>query len=195
MASRATGETPAQQKSQSKAHLHPRPRPPPVKRFITTDNDDGKSIFLDHLSETPPLTVHPDGLESTFYYGTTQSIPNLSGEGDVAAYEHLIDNPPGIIIPNGTVARLIDFPPGYESPMHRTISINYGCVIQGEIEMVLDSGEARRLGPGDAAVQRAANHAWKNLSSTQWARMVAFAVPVIPWENRGPLKETGTDNL
>lgn len=165
-----------------------------VKRYITTDNSDGKSVFLEKLSEIPPLNVHPDGLESTLYYGTTETIPNVTGERDITAYEHLITNPPGIIIPNGTVARLIDFPPGYASPMHRTISVNYGCVIQGEIEMILDSGESRRLFPGDVAVQRVANHAWRNPSTTQWARMVAFAVSAIPWEGR-TLEETGTEKL
>ncbi|RBR22531.1 hypothetical protein FVER53590_25055 [Fusarium verticillioides] len=38
--------------------------------------------------------------------------------------------------------------------MHRTLSIDYGVVIEGEMELVLDSGENRAMKRGDVAVQR-----------------------------------------
>ena len=56
--------------------------------------------------------------------------------------------------------------------MHRTISVDYGIVTAGEIESVMDSGESRRLRVGDIMVQRETNHAWRNPSEDQWARMV-----------------------
>jgi hypothetical protein len=56
--------------------------------------------------------------------------------------------------------------------MHRTQSLDYGIVIEGSIEMILDSGETRLLYPGDVAVQRATMHAWRNPSKTEWTRMV-----------------------
>ena len=55
--------------------------------------------------------------------------------------------------------------------MHRTVSLDYGIVLEGEIELVLDSGEARRMAIGDVAIQRGTMHAWKNVGST-WARLV-----------------------
>ena len=55
--------------------------------------------------------------------------------------------------------------------MHRTQSLDYGVVLEGEMEMILDSGEKRIMGRGDLAVQRGTNHAWRNTSDTQWARM------------------------
>jgi quercetin dioxygenase-like cupin family protein len=58
-------------------------------------------------------------------------------------------------------------------------------VVQGEVEMILDSGETRRLLPGDIAVQRAVNHAWRNVSRTEWARITAFVIPVVPVEVAG----------
>lgn len=97
----------------------------------------------------------------------------------MSEYTHLIANPPGIVIPNGCAARLVDFPPGYTTPMHRSISLNYNFVVQGEVEMILDSGETRRLVQGDMAVQRAVNHAWRNVSRTEWARITAFVVPAV----------------
>ena len=47
--------------------------------------------------------------------------------------------------------------------MHRTESIDYGIVLDGEIIMILDKEEVR-VGPGDIVVQRGTNHAWSNRS-------------------------------
>lgn len=47
--------------------------------------------------------------------------------------------------------------------MHRTESIDYGVVIEGELTLILDRGEAR-LGAGSVVVQRGTNHAWANRS-------------------------------
>ncbi|WAC70835.1 cupin domain-containing protein [Roseateles sp. SL47] len=53
-----------------------------------------------------------------------------------------------------------------ESPhplMHRTESVDYGVVIEGEMTLVLDVGEVS-LKPGSVVVQRGTNHAWANRS-------------------------------
>ncbi|UUX95114.1 cupin domain-containing protein [Aquabacterium sp. J223] len=47
--------------------------------------------------------------------------------------------------------------------MHRTESVDYGIVIDGELTLVLDEGEVR-LRPGTVVVQRGTNHAWANRS-------------------------------
>ena len=47
--------------------------------------------------------------------------------------------------------------------MHRTESIDYGVVIDGELTLILDRGEVR-LGAGSVVVQRGTNHAWANRS-------------------------------
>lgn len=47
--------------------------------------------------------------------------------------------------------------------MHRTQSIDYGVVIEGEMTLVLDKGEAL-LKPGSVVIQRGTNHAWANRS-------------------------------
>ena len=45
--------------------------------------------------------------------------------------------------------------------MHRTESIDYGIVIDGEIVLVLDDEEVE-LEPGNVVIQRGTNHAWAN---------------------------------
>ena len=47
--------------------------------------------------------------------------------------------------------------------MHRTQSIDYGIVIEGEMTLVLEAGETR-LRRGDVVIQRGTNHAWANRS-------------------------------
>ena len=47
--------------------------------------------------------------------------------------------------------------------MHRTQTIDYGVVIDGEMTLVLDTVETR-LQRGDVVIQRGTNHAWANRS-------------------------------
>lgn len=106
----------------------------------------------------------------------------LSDSKDLSIYQDDLANKPGIMIPGGSVLRLVDMRPGATSPMHRTVSLDYGVVLEGEVELVLDSGETRIMRRGDVSIQRGTNHAWRNVSGTEWARMlyVLFeAEPVI----------------
>jgi uncharacterized cupin superfamily protein len=58
--------------------------------------------------------------------------------------------------------------------MHRTRSIDYGIVLEGEIYMILDDSEVH-LRAGDIVVQRGTDHAWENRSN-QVARMAFILV-------------------
>lgn len=73
--------------------------------------------------------------------------------------------------------------------MHRTVSVNYNFIIEGELEIMLDSGETRLMKPGDVLVQRAINHAWRNPSSTKWARIAAVSFPAVA----DGMKESGLE--
>ena len=44
---------------------------------------------------------------------------------------------------------------------HRTDSLDYAVVLEGEITLLVDEGEAT-MRAGDVAVQRATSHAWSN---------------------------------
>lgn len=71
--------------------------------------------------------------------------------------------------PNGTKIRINEFFPGHinelgnQSPVHRTESIDYGIILEGEIWLVLDDSEVL-LKAGDVVVQRGTDHAWANRS-------------------------------
>ncbi len=58
--------------------------------------------------------------------------------------------------------------------MHRTESVDYGVVIEGEMTLVLDDSEVL-LKPGSVVVQRGTNHAWANRSGRP-CRMVFVLV-------------------
>ncbi|WP_209717183.1 cupin domain-containing protein [Duganella sp. 1411] len=47
--------------------------------------------------------------------------------------------------------------------MHRTESVDYGVVIEGEMTLVLDDSQVL-LKPGSVVIQRGTNHAWANRS-------------------------------
>jgi mannose-6-phosphate isomerase-like protein (cupin superfamily) len=53
--------------------------------------------------------------------------------------------------------------------MHRTDTVDYGIVLEGEISMLVDDGEVL-LRAGDVVVQRGANHGWVNRSG-KYCRM------------------------
>lgn len=145
---------------------------PAINRFITDHNDKAEAVFSNKVPEELQWEELPDGARFCLGY-TTDNFPVKVNDGtDIANYEKYLENKPGIMIPGGTVLRLVDMRPGVTSPMHRTVSLDYGVVLEGEVELVLDSGEVRLMKRGDVAIQRGTNHAWRNASSTQWARML-----------------------
>jgi uncharacterized cupin superfamily protein len=58
--------------------------------------------------------------------------------------------------------------------MHRTRSIDYALVLEGEIDMLLDDSEVH-LKAGDVMVQQGTNHAWVNRSQ-QVCRMAFILI-------------------
>ncbi|MEU4340835.1 cupin domain-containing protein [Nocardia sp. NPDC023852] len=58
--------------------------------------------------------------------------------------------------------------------MHRTPSLDYGVVLDGEIWLELDDGTRTRLTRGDTIVQIAGRHAWRN--KTDRPATVAFVL-------------------
>lgn len=70
------------------------------------------------------------------------------------------------VIEHGLFVRISDVPPtppGAEPYMHRTNSVDYLHVLEGEITMLLSEGvEPVILRKGDTIVQRATDHAWVN---------------------------------
>lgn len=145
---------------------------PEVYRYITTHDDSGKAIISTTIPETSSWTAAGPDAQFFLGYCTTNFPVELSSDEDIPKYKSFLEAPPGLVVHGGTVLRYVDMKPGLLSPMHRTTSLDYGVVLEGEVELVLDSGETRLLKRGDSAVQRGTNHAWRNTSRTEWARML-----------------------
>ncbi|OIW34540.1 hypothetical protein CONLIGDRAFT_9402 [Coniochaeta ligniaria NRRL 30616] len=149
------------------------PTPSPlraIQRFITTHTPSGAAVFDTTLPESPPAKVIECG--DTFVLGYATSQTPVDFASDLPRYTAYLSDLPGVMIPGGTVLRFVDLRPGGVSPMHRTVSLDYGVVIEGEVELELDSGEKRVMRRGDCSVQRGTMHLWRNTSQTEWARMM-----------------------
>ena len=125
----------------------------------------------------------PGGNALTMLWVTAESPVDVSGSADRA--ETKVGVPPPI---NGSIFRIVDFPPtrqphrrrsiitpccigmgidpatqGYtrHPNTHRTRSIDYAIVLEGEIDMLMDDTEVH-VKAGDVLVQQGTNHAWVN---------------------------------
>ncbi|KAF2192028.1 hypothetical protein K469DRAFT_732073 [Zopfia rhizophila CBS 207.26] len=126
---------------------------PILKRFIATHDESGKAVFSNAISEENVVKPLPDKTAGF-------------------ALRYATKDTHGIVISNGTVPIFANIAPNHLSPMHRTVSLDYGIVLEGDVELVLDSWETRRMKRGDVAIQRGMMHAWRNDSSTEWAKLV-----------------------
>ena len=87
---------------------------------------------------------------------TTNFPPDLNNDADVTEHEEKQKSGKlGLVSKGGTVLRYVDMKPGYTCMMHRTQSVDYGIVLEGEVESILDSGEVQLMKRGDVMVQRA----------------------------------------
>lgn len=152
-----------------------------LSRLVTTHNDSGEAVFAQTIEEDMPMREIGDGVTFSLAYTTDEFPAKLNGDRDIESYKKYLSEPPGLVVSSGTVCRIVDMPPRGESAMHRTVSLDYGVVLEGEVELVLDSGETRLMKRGDVAIQRGTNHAWKNVTPDVevegktvgvWARML-----------------------
>jgi quercetin dioxygenase-like cupin family protein len=168
---------------------------PPTSRYITThDPTTGKSVFSTEFPPDAPFSALPNGAVFTLDYTTTSTPVSFAGDSDLKSYgSHAAQTaslPPAFSTPGGTVIRHTLTPPGGVSPMHRTLTLDYMIVLDGEIELILDSGEKKTLKKGDTVIQRGTMHAWRNPSQTEWVRMLSILLPAEPLELNGTtLKE------
>jgi quercetin dioxygenase-like cupin family protein len=138
------------------------------RRVVTGHDKDGKSIFLsDGLP--PVIRAAPDGAEFVELWNTS-AMPAPIAREEPDPTERSLTVPPE---PNGTKIRINVFPPGAVSPTHRTQSVDYGIVLEGEITLILDDAETVLLA-GDVVIQRGTDHRWENRSGAE-TRM-AFAL-------------------
>jgi len=139
---------------------------PNLRRVVTGHDKDGRSVVL----IDGPCTFHGDlaaggwGVQD-IWESDTVPVPIDATEADPTA------GPVHFGIPeHGIRVRVTDLPPtkpGAEPFMHRTNSVDYLHVLEGEVVMLLDDDEHEVvLRKGDTIVQRATNHAWVNRSDS-----------------------------
>jgi len=128
------------------------------RRVVTGHDAGGKSVFLSD-GPTPTTRTAADG--ALFHeLWSTDAMPVPIAAEEPEPTERALTVPPG---PNGVKVRINSIPAGAASPMHRTETVDYGIVLEGEIVLVLDDSETT-LGPGDVVIQRGTDHRWENRS-------------------------------
>jgi len=152
-----------------------------VRRLVTGHHADGRSTVL-FDGPAPNVKQRKAGNASTLLWVTDETPARMEDE-DRAARE--IGVPPPR---RGTIFRIAEFPPGVggevrdnetvlrdfgigpdvkrgsaprHPAIHRTRSIDYVVVLEGEIDLLLDDRDVR-LKAGDVVVQQGTNHAWIN---------------------------------
>lgn len=163
---------------------------PPIHRVVTGHDAQGRSIVS---SEGPlPTIVEVAAIPGTLFHEvwSTSTTPVCVDNGADPTLGALVLSPPEqgtrirfVDIPPDTAEFLASADSKMheafsqigeaaastvqaDSPhplMHRTESVDYGIVIEGEMTLVLERGEVA-LKPGSVVVQRGTNHAWANRS-------------------------------
>ena len=158
--------------------------PKPIRRIVTGHNPAGTSVFLMDGPSPWEFNVGRGSVTVTELWETREAPADNSGSSDP------MDHKFGILPPkNGSVFRIIEYLPdaqrqaeGYDreaaframgaahaldrsSPrhpgFHKTDTIDYVIVLEGEIWALMDEGELL-MKAGDVLIQRGTNHAWSN---------------------------------
>lgn len=144
---------------------------PPVQRIVTGHDDQGRAVFKSQ--DITPTKMIPSGDASFLLIWTTQTVPADNNDGTDGRLRDA-----GLTLDGGSVIRVVDMMPGRASPMHRTNSIDYGIVLEGEIELELDDGARKTVGQGGIIIQRGTNHLWRN--ATDKVCRIAFILIEAP---------------
>jgi quercetin dioxygenase-like cupin family protein len=136
-----------------------------LRRIVTGHDAAGQSIIVEDAElDAVSLAENPDRSDVHFFHvWATHEMPvslsdaslPLQREGSATT---ILGTGAGSVLRVGVLA------PGARSPMHRTESLDYGILLEGECDLELDGGEVRTLRAGDAIIQRGTNHVWHNRS-------------------------------
>jgi mannose-6-phosphate isomerase-like protein (cupin superfamily) len=163
---------------------------PSTYRRVVAVNVNGKAV----VQSDEPLPAYEfktvPGYEHTLIWVNT-AIPDLSKEQRFDRYPDSVVPGPG-----GTSLHFVTFPPGSvfadpsfdgeaarsealirlrgladhfekEDPaMHKTNTVDYAVVYEGEIWLELDDAKTIHLKRGDVVVQNGTRHAWRNKGTT-----------------------------
>lgn len=167
----------------------------PVRRIVIGTNAEGRSFIQ---SDGQTLNVqHVPGRPVAHVLWATGEARAPGDEPAPAGYPFAFHSP------RGSLLRIADFPPDscYDPDVllnfldesgvrdndrprhlwfHKTHSLDYAIVLDGEIYALLDEGETL-MKPGDVLIQRATNHSWSNRSDKP-CRMAFVLLDLVPGE-------------
>lgn len=162
-----------------------------VDVVVAKFDDNGRAIFADVAK---PASHRIEGaVEAAYVWGFDQ-VPSLPG--DIGTVPTDVSFPPtggarfGLICFPAHSAGLIDMKAdggasnldaGSTPGMHRSDTIDFEVVISGKVDIVLESGERRTLGPGSCLVMAGVMHAWENI----YDEPCIYAVVVVGAKNAG----------
>ncbi|GAA3755822.1 cupin domain-containing protein [Microbacterium kribbense] len=133
------------------------------RRIVTGHDAQGASVVISDGPVPVSRILDEDGAAFHEVWLTGDSpAPIHAGPEDPTAGSITVPPPE-----RGTRIRINEFLPGHlderglQSPVHRTESIDYGIVLDGEITLILDDSEVTARA-GDIVVQRGTDHAWAN---------------------------------
>jgi len=152
-----------------------RPDYPFVRRIVTGhDESSVAKVLIDGPAQNEKF---PDpGVISTLIWSTDRMpVPIPIGEAAEDMGDRKLGSAPP---PSGSRFAIIDFPPGNPVAFHRTETIDYVIVLEGEIDMDMDDSTVH-LGTGDVLVQRGTNHAWVNRGAVR-ARIAVVLLDAEP---------------
>ncbi|MDE2302500.1 MAG: cupin domain-containing protein [Sphingomonadales bacterium] len=161
---------------------------PGVQRVVTGHDAEGRAVF--RSEDVRPTRMVASGDASFLTIWSTATVPaDLNDERDGR------ELPTGLTLERGSVIRVVDMLPGRESPMHRTNSIDYGIVLEGEIELELDDGARKTVRQGGIIVQRGTNHLWRN-TTARVCRIAFILIEAPAYRHNGvPLDEAKPEQV
>jgi Cupin domain len=127
-----------------------------------------------------PKVFAQGGFSLTEIWATEGATVDLKNESDITPG---FDRVRMDLSPGATRFRIVEFPPTDSAGvMHKTPTVDYLVVLDGEIDLIFHDGSQAHLKQGDCAVQLGGMHAWHNRSGRP-VRMAAFAVGGVGGEN------------
>jgi quercetin dioxygenase-like cupin family protein len=154
-----------------------------IRRVVTGHDDQGRAKIM--IDEMVTNSFSPRANAEFSVIWSSEGSP-ISNDG----FEDPSNKKIGTTIQGGTVFRVVSFGVGVAPRNHRTDSLDYGVVMSGEIDMVMDIGTVR-LKAGDVLVQRGTIHDWVN-NGTEPCVIAFSLISAKPVEIDGkPLKAHG----
>jgi hypothetical protein len=146
-----------------------------TRRIVTGNKPNGKSYVVSN-EIVPDMALWDTTGNDTLGGQSSQLLPttapNLEPAGGGSKCLHVTLQPWKIMKP---VLERGEIPGVDAKGFHRTNTVDYIMMIDGEVTLLLDEGEVT-LGAGDLVVQRNTNHAWHVRGDTPanfWGVMVS----------------------